>query len=195
MGRVLAVRQENCTGCRMCELACSSSKEGQFIPDRSRIKVVDNRLEGWSRPAVCLQCEEPICMAVCPSQAISKKVTAQGDHVIDVDVEKCYGCQSCVMACPFGAISFFPKSKATKCDLCGGSPECVKFCFYNCLEFIDLTEEMRAQRNKAVKVLTLKACREIGQKESRRRRESFSLEASKVLKLAEMDGISGRDSR
>lgn len=183
MGRALAIQQENCTGCRMCELACSSSKEGQFIPDRSRIKVVDNRLEGWSRPAVCLQCDEPMCVAVCPSQAISKKVTAQGDHVIEVDPEKCYGCQSCVMACPFGAMSFFPKSKATKCDLCGGSPECVKFCFYDCLKFIELDAQMRAERDKAVKALTMRACREIGQKESRRRRESFSLEASKLSAL------------
>ena len=182
MGRVLAINADNCTGCRMCELACSSAKEGKFLPDRSRIKVIDNRLEGWSRPAVCLQCEEPMCMAVCPSQAISKKTTVQGNSVVEVDAEKCYGCQSCVMACPFGAISFFSKAKAVKCDLCGGEPECVKFCFYDCLQFVELTEQMQAERRKALKALTLKACREIGRNESRRRREAFSLEAANLCK-------------
>jgi carbon-monoxide dehydrogenase iron sulfur subunit len=180
MAKVLTINAENCTGCRMCELACSSSKEGQFNPDRARVKVIDNRLEGWSRPAVCLQCDEPLCVAVCPSQAISKGVTEGGDRVVVVDPEKCYGCQSCVMACPFGAISFLPKTKAIKCDLCGGSPECVKFCFYDCLRFVELTEQMQAQRKKAVKELTLKACHEIGKIESRRRRETYSLAASKV---------------
>jgi len=165
----------------MCELACSSSKESEFNPDRSRIKVIDNRLEGWSRPSVCLQCDEPLCAAVCPSQAISTATTVQGDHVVQVDPEKCYGCQSCVMACPFGAISFFPKTKAIKCDLCGGSPECVKFCFYDCLSIVELTEQMQAQRKQALKALTIRACHEIGKREARRRREQFSQEASTIV--------------
>jgi carbon-monoxide dehydrogenase iron sulfur subunit len=194
MAKVLTINAENCTGCRMCELACSSAKEGEFNPDRSRIKVIDNRLEGWSRPAVCLQCDEPLCMAVCPSQAISKKVTAEGDRVVIVDPEKCYGCQSCVMACPFGAISFFPKTKALKCDLCGGSPECVKFCFYDCLQYVEISEQMQAERKKAVKALTLIACHEIGKKESRRRRETYSLAASKIApSFAEFQGTKQSD--
>jgi Fe-S-cluster-containing hydrogenase component 2 len=161
----------------MCELACSSSKEGEIIPEHSRIHVVENRLEGWSRPAVCPQCDEPMCVAVCPSQAISRMTTAQGDAVVRVDAERCTGCQSCVAACPFGAIGFFPKAKAIKCDLCAGNPECVKFCFYDCLKFVELSEQMQAERKKALKALRQKACREIGKRETRRRRELFSLEA------------------
>jgi carbon-monoxide dehydrogenase iron sulfur subunit len=180
MARVLAIMAENCTGCRMCELACSSFKEGEFIPERSRIRVVDNRLEGWSRPAVCMQCEEPMCVAVCSTQAISRTRTAQGDPVVEVDTEKCVGCQSCLVACPFGSIGFSPKVKAIKCDLCGGSPKCVQFCFYDCLHFAELSEREAADRAKKVKALTAKACREIGKDEVRRRRAAFSLEASKV---------------
>jgi len=180
MARVLAINAEKCTGCRMCELACSSIKEGEFIPEHSRIWVIDNRLEGWSRPGVCLQCEEPMCMAVCPAHAISKANTAQGDPVVVVDADKCTGCHSCLVACPFGAMNFFPKQKAVKCDLCGGSPECVKFCFYDCLHFVELSEQERADRARKVKALTLKACREIGRQEVLRRRAAFSLQASEV---------------
>lgn len=183
MARVLAINAENCTGCRMCELACSSSKEGEFIPDRSRIRVIDNRLDGWSRPAVCLQCEEPMCMAICEANAISQATTAQGDSIVAVNADKCVGCQSCLVACPFGAIAFFPKLKATKCDLCDGSPNCVEFCFYDCLSFVELSKEMKADRAKKVKTLTAKACREIGKNEVRRRQATFSLDASKVMQL------------
>lgn len=28
--------------------------------------------------------------------------------------------------------------KALKCDLCGGDPECVKFCPRNAIEFMDI---------------------------------------------------------
>jgi len=180
MARVLAIRAENCTGCRMCELACSSFKEGEFIPDRARIRVIENRLEGWSHPSVCLQCEEPMCMSVCPEQAISRTTTPLGDPVVRVDADKCIGCYSCMVACPFGAIGFFPKLKAVKCDLCDGSPQCVEFCFYDCLQFVDLPEQATAERTKKVKALTLKACREIGTREVRGRQVSFSLAASKV---------------
>lgn len=164
----------------MCELACSSFKEGEFNPDKSRIRVIDNRLEGWSRPAVCLQCDDAMCMAVCPENAISRKQTAQGDPVVEIDSDKCIGCHSCVAACPFGAIQFFPKLKAVKCDLCGGSPKCVEFCFYDCLHFVELSKEMRADRMQKIKSLTVLACWEIGKKESRWRRASFSLEASRI---------------
>jgi len=178
--RVLIIDSEKCTGCRMCELACSSFKEGEFIPERSRIRIVADALEGWSRPAVCLQCEDPMCMAVCPVQAISKTETPQGDRIVEVNTEKCIACGRCVVACPFGAIALFHKSKAIKCDLCGGSPRCVEFCFYGCLQFVELTETEYAKRTRKITALTRRACKEIGTEEPLRRRAVFSLEASRV---------------
>jgi len=178
--RVLTIDAENCTGCRMCELACSSFKEGEFIPERSRIRVVADALEGWSRPAVCLQCEDPMCMAVCPVQAISKKKTPEGDHVVVVNAKTCIACGRCVVACPFGAITLFPKSKAIKCDLCGGSPRCVEFCFYGCLHFVELTEAEYVRRTRKITALTNKSAREIAKREPFERRAAFSLEASRV---------------
>ena len=180
MGRAIVIDEKNCTGCRSCELACSGSKEGEFIPDCSRIRVINNALEGWSRPAVCLQCEEPMCLPVCPVQAISKTKTPEGDPLIYLDRDKCIGCHRCMVACPVGAIEFFPKLKSVKCDLCGGSPKCVQFCFYGCLHFIDLTDAEQAKRSKKVKTLFNKASVEIAKQETYRRRRDFSLGASQV---------------
>ncbi|MFX1257468.1 MAG: 4Fe-4S dicluster domain-containing protein [Promethearchaeota archaeon] len=181
--RVLVINPENCTGCRMCELACSSSKEGEFNPGRSRIKVVTNGLKGWSRPVVCLQCDDPMCMAACSVEAIYKTKTPQGDSVVAVKKEKCIQCYQCIVACPFGAIDFIKELKIIKCDLCGGSPACVKFCFYNCLKFIELSEDAYQKRAKKIKALTAKAYREISKKEPYQRRVAFSLDLSKVTDI------------
>jgi carbon-monoxide dehydrogenase iron sulfur subunit len=50
---------------------------------------------------------------------------------ITVDVEKCIGCWTCIIACPYGAISRDISSKTViKCDLCPGReiPACVINC-------------------------------------------------------------------
>ena len=39
MEKHIEVRMEKCTGCRLCELACSAVKIGEFNPRSSRIKV------------------------------------------------------------------------------------------------------------------------------------------------------------
>ena len=177
---VLEIKDENCTGCRMCELACSSSKEGIFIPDHSRIKVVTKELEGWSRPVVCLQCDDAMCMKACSVGAIYKTETPEGDPIIAIDNEKCIGCNQCIVACPFGAIDFFKGIKVLKCDLCGGAPKCVDFCFYKCLSFVELSNEDYQHRIKKIKALTTKACRQIGKNEPYNRRVIFSKDISKI---------------
>jgi carbon-monoxide dehydrogenase iron sulfur subunit len=48
------------------------------------------------------------------------------------DADKCVGCWSCVMMCPFGGIAIcLEEGRITsKCDLCGGEgvPACVAHC-------------------------------------------------------------------
>lgn len=180
MSRSIVIDADRCTGCRSCELACSASKEGEFIPERSRIHILSNTMEGWSRPILCLQCEDPMCMGVCPVEAISKTKTTQGDHLIEIDRGKCIGCHRCMVACPIGAIDFFPNLKSIKCDLCGGDPQCVKFCFYDCLHFIELSEEEQRQRFKKIYHLFNKASVEISKQELFKRRRKFSFETSRV---------------
>ena len=181
--RAITIKAENCTGCRLCQLACSSTKEGEFIPDSARIKVVHDALEGWSHPSVCLQCEDPMCQKVCPSDAITSSKTKEGDHFVQVDKDKCIACQRCVVACPFGAMDFLKKSLAVKCDLCGGDPMCVQFCFYDCLQFEELSNEQQLKRRKRIDGLYRKACKKIGQNELYQRREAISLDMAQMTKL------------
>ena len=75
---------------------------------------------------VCQQCEDPLCMAMCPAGALSRSPET---HAVVVDPDKCLGCRTCVEVCPFGAPSVDPRTgKSEKCNLCDGDPTCVKVC-------------------------------------------------------------------
>jgi Fe-S-cluster-containing hydrogenase component 2 len=62
-----------------------------------------------------------------------------------VNEEKCDGCGWCIEACDFGAIAIHPEKKvAIVCDLCGGEPECIKWCPEEALQLI--TTDVLAQK-------------------------------------------------
>lgn len=121
-----------CTGCRICELACSYYHYSIFNPDLARIYIQKKEHQGIDQPLICYQCADYPCKEECPVQAFYK--TKQG--IINIDEEKCIGCGACAEACPYNAIRFSPISKkAIKCDLCGGEPQCVKWCPANVLNY------------------------------------------------------------
>lgn len=93
---------------------------------RSRISVVAFEKTGFSFPAVCQQCSVAACMEVCPVGAINKD---EATGAMKVNNAVCLRCKMCTIACPFGA-TFYDADHdlIIKCDLCGGDPECVKFC-------------------------------------------------------------------
>lgn len=116
---------KTCVGCRVCELACSFWHEKKFNSQRSRIRVIHEK-PAISRPLVCIQCPKPKCMAACPLGAIMRD--PKTDAVL-IKEDVCTGCGACVVACPFDGIYMGPDRRvAIKCDLCGGNPQCVRFC-------------------------------------------------------------------
>ena len=98
-------------------------KDIQINP-RIRIEEKDN----ISFAVSCRHCDDPLCVKGC----ISGALTVQ-DGVITIDEEKCVGCFTCILCCPYGAIMPAPDGHAIqKCELCiqqaGGEPACVKGC-------------------------------------------------------------------
>ena len=48
-------------------------------------------------PTICNQCEDAPCEKVCPSGA----TYTREDGIVMVDDDKCIGCSSCAVACPY----------------------------------------------------------------------------------------------
>ena len=137
-----------CTGCRICEYACSVTKTGTFDPSLSRIRVV--RIEPITMTAIaCRLCEDAPCVLACPRNALTQ--TANG--TIAVDANKCDGCGWCAEACDFGAIVLNPKLHlAEMCDLCADredGPRCVEFCPKEALS-LSTPEQVRQQTRREV---------------------------------------------
>jgi Fe-S-cluster-containing dehydrogenase component len=56
--------------------------------------------------------------------------------LVTIKASKCIGCRRCVMACPSGHINYNQnKGAAYKCDLCGGQPQCAKYCWTGAITF------------------------------------------------------------
>ncbi len=142
--KIILADPGKCTGCRVCELACSFKHEGVFQPSLSRIRVVKIEERGVHNPISCLDCSRMLCMEACPTGACQP---------FKVDKAICIGCRECVAACPFGAMDYHPIERvAFKCDLCSGDPECVKYCIPGALTFGTAQEQARTKRRNRTKV-------------------------------------------
>jgi carbon-monoxide dehydrogenase iron sulfur subunit len=133
MQNVLVIDAAKCTGCRLCEQVCSVKHEGTVNPYRSRVRVLKWEIDGQVLPMVCRQCDDPPCQNICPMGAIAKDELT---GLVSVDYDKCIGCRMCISACPFGAMDYdLVGKKVMKCDLCGGDPQCVRFCDAQAIRF------------------------------------------------------------
>jgi len=140
------ISPEKCIGCRTCELICSFGKYEEFNPRNSAVSVFSYDEAALSVPLMCLQCEEPSCMKVCPTSAITK--SGDGSSVL-IDGNKCIGCKMCISACPLGNISYNTKQKKTvKCDLCGGEPKCAEFCPSGAITYVEATSVNLGKKKK-----------------------------------------------
>ena len=136
MTKVLNIIPDKCTGCMLCELACSWVQTGTFAPSKSvmRVNVFDE--EASYAPYTCTQCDEAWCMTTCPTNAIAIDKQSGAKIVLE---KLCVGCHLCTIACPFGTVFTLPDThKAAKCDLCGGEPACEAACPTDAIEYVDV---------------------------------------------------------
>lgn len=129
-----------CTGCRLCEIACSLKKEKSIWPSASRIQVFEP-YPGAPIPVVCLQCIDYPCVNSCPQSAL---VVDDNTGAVKVVEDKCTLCGVCKYSCPIQIPRIVEgKQHVLICDLCGGEPECVKACTiagYNALRVVSKPE-------------------------------------------------------
>ncbi len=135
--KTIAVYPEKCDGCGDCVPACVKAKSGTN-PVQTRINPIKNLQEPFFAPTICLQCGDPSCVSDCPTGALSK---SPDTGVVEWNEEECVNCLLCMLACPYGGVTYDPISEhVIKCDHCGGDPECVKVCKPKALEYKTINE-------------------------------------------------------
>ncbi|MFA5658159.1 MAG: 4Fe-4S dicluster domain-containing protein [Oscillospiraceae bacterium] len=127
------VKEEWCLGCHLCEYQCAFANSGKDdmvkalknVTINPRIQIEEN--SGISYAVSCRHCEEPLCVKGCITGALTIK-----DGVITVDRERCVGCYTCILSCPYGCIMPSDNGVVQKCELCiensCGAPACVEGC-------------------------------------------------------------------
>lgn len=127
------VNEQWCLGCHLCEYYCAFAGTGeddmaralQDIQIQPNIRIEEG--DGVCFAVSCRHCEEPLCAKGCITGALS--VT---DGVITIDRDRCIGCYTCILSCPYGAVSPSADGAVQKCELClqrgGGKPACVSGC-------------------------------------------------------------------
>ena len=127
------VNEEWCLGCHLCEYNCAFANSGMSEMAKAlkgkdiypRIHVEDSGSINYA--VSCRHCTDPICIKSCISGALSKK-----DGTVCIDKTKCVGCYTCILVCPYGAISHNDEGAVQKCELCMenscGAPACVNGC-------------------------------------------------------------------
>lgn len=145
-----------CTGCKTCEMACKDYKdlatdiayrkiydyEGGSI-NLLEDETVDHNVITYHVSLACQHCNEPACVAACPTTAMHKEPDPFG--LVLVDATKCIGCGYCTMACPYNVPKVDRvKGFSVKCDGCverleqGMQTICVESCPLRALDFDDI---------------------------------------------------------
>lgn len=150
------VKPEKCMGCKSCEIACAvqHSKDktlfGAVLQSPQPMKrLFVEATDGMRMPVLCRHCENAPCLNACISGCLYR----DDKKFVRRRKERCIGCWSCVMACPFGVISRDAgKHLAVKCDRCHklDVPACVSACPTRALVLADVSGISREQRCKVV---------------------------------------------
>lgn len=145
MNRFIMANSQQCLGCHACEVACVMAHNDErhvLTPQRYQPRITVIKHQHQRSAVTCHHCEDAPCARSCPNGAI-----AHINDSVQVNAQKCIGCKSCVVACPFGTMQMVLtpvapnqfKASAHKCDLCQGrehGPACVENCPADALQLV-----------------------------------------------------------
>ncbi len=164
----MVIDLKECIGCQACSVSCKvehGTPPGIFWNRVSEIEEGEfPAVRKYYLPRLCMQCEHPSCVEVCPTGASHRRE----DGLVLVDQTKCIGCKYCMVACPYGARYFNEKNRGyfgdgltpyeqqlykehktgvvEKCNFCadrldaGKQPACVATCIARARYFGDLDD-------------------------------------------------------
>lgn len=155
--KALLIDITKCIGCRSCEMKCKElhgfPQEQSAKLDDTALTVVEEHADSKFVRRMCLHCNEPACVSVCPVGAIQK--TYQGPVVYNG--KKCIGCRYCMISCP----NQVPKYQWTKlapymvkCDMCfhrilnGQQTGCAEVCPVGATIFGDREDLLKEARKR-----------------------------------------------
>lgn len=132
-------KEEYCVGCKLCEIYCIAA-HSKYKDDLVKVfkkdanppvsRVIVEESKPISFALQCRHCEDAPCTKACIVGAMAKDPQT---GIVTNDEERCVGCWTCILVCPFGAIQRDERGHkvAAKCDLCserGTVPACVANC-------------------------------------------------------------------
>ena len=127
------VNEKWCLGCHLCEYYCAhaSSDEKDMARALKNIEInpaiKSEEMNEISFAVSCRHCDVPLCVKGCITGALTKE-----DGVVTINKDKCISCYTCILSCPYGAVSPSENGAIQKCELCiktnSGIPQCVKGC-------------------------------------------------------------------
>lgn len=106
------VNEDWCLGCHLCEFYCAFANSGEKDMSKAfklgkdaapRIRVEEG--DGINFAVQCRHCQDPACVKGCIAGALTKNENG----VIEINTDKCVGCYTCVLSCPYGCIVIDPK--------------------------------------------------------------------------------------
>ena len=123
----MVIDTQHCVGCQTCTVSCKISNEVPGSAHWNHLESLDGDVLYQStgtfprttlafRPLLCNHCENPACVANCPTGAMHKR---EEDGIVESDHSVCIGCGTCAQSCPYGApVVADDLGYAMKCDFC-----------------------------------------------------------------------------
>lgn len=127
------VNEKWCLGCHLCEYYCAfaNSEKDDMVKALKNTKIRPNinieEKDQVSFAVSCRHCTDPICVKSCIAGALTIE-----DGVVVTNSDKCVGCFTCILVCPYGAVVPSEGKVIQKCELCTKNgmeiPACVQGC-------------------------------------------------------------------